>query len=123
MSEGRLRDARPEDRVARTVRSRRRVNSGACSLFSSWSPIPTARRDCVGCVAGALDNEDSLARLSAAGFVDASIEVTRRSSTSALALQKPCYNVVYRKEISHVRRSSPSGTRSLCIRSALATQW
>jgi SAM-dependent methyltransferase len=38
----------------------------------------------VGCVAGALDKEDYLARLSAAGFVDATIEVTRRYTFSDL---------------------------------------
>lgn len=38
----------------------------------------------VGCVAGALDKEDYLARLSAAGFVDTSIEVTRRYTFSDL---------------------------------------
>ncbi len=38
----------------------------------------------VGCVAGALDKQDYLARLSAAGFVDASIEVTRRYTFSDL---------------------------------------
>jgi arsenite methyltransferase len=32
----------------------------------------------VGCVAGALEREDYLARLERAGFVDASIEPTRR---------------------------------------------
>lgn len=50
--------------------------------------LPEAvRRDMesyVGCVAGALDKEDYLARLAAAGFVDASIEATRRYTFSDL---------------------------------------
>src|SRR5579872_1533511 len=38
----------------------------------------------VGCVAGALEKSDYLARLSAAGFIDASIEPTRRYRFSDL---------------------------------------
>ncbi len=50
------------------------------SDMDSWS----------GCVAGALEKNDYLARLEAAGFVDVSIEVTRSYSASDMGASSSC---------------------------------
>ena len=54
---------------------------------------PAVRADMeayVGCVAGALEKADYLARLAAAGFVDASIEPTRRYTFADLEATTCC---------------------------------